>query len=395
MKKLFFFLVLFGTGFLCGGSFSEGVEKNNPTVRVLILQQAKEIKLTIHSSYKIISRDNTRELLSGKWLSERMMLVSSNMLHLGEYVFDTDAVVVRALKDGRISVNGRYYRGDIVVSKKEGLLSVINILDIEDYLKGVLFHEVSPKWPIEVLRAQAIVARTFAYYQSMVNKKKEYDVTSDTLSQVYGGLFSEKLKTNIAVDVTRGEILTYDGKVFPAYYHATCGGMTEDSSVLWNIDIPPLRGTKCDLCNDSPHLAWNAKIALADIERKLRENGFYINGIEDIAIISYTPSGRVYELLIRSQEKEARISAKQFRQVLGSTLIRSAHFSVYMNGDFAIFKGLGWGHGVGMCQWGAKYLAELGKKASYILKFYYPESETMEIKEIAAMHSNIKNQSSN
>ncbi len=373
----FFCILTLTLSFLETTAFG-ALEKTPLKVRVLILNDAKELKLAVHSSYKIMDTATNRELLSGKWLSQRTMSVDSS-LHLREYTFDAEKIIVMPHKDGKIFMNGRYFRGDLVISKREKNLYVINILDIDDYLRGVLYHEVSPEWPIEVLKAQAIVARTFALYQSTANKTKDYDLTSDTFSQMYGGLASERVKTNLAVSLTKGKVLTYNYKVFPAYYHATCAGSTEDASVLWNIDIPPLKGVRCNFCNDSPHLKWDAVFDLKDIEKKLNDNSFNIKDITDINIVSYTPSGRVNMLIIKSGEEEFRISAKQLRQTLGSTIIRSTNFSVKVDKDSAIFKGLGWGHGVGMCQWGANFMAQYGSKADEILKFYYPETEIVDI----------------
>ncbi|MBM3252984.1 MAG: SpoIID/LytB domain-containing protein [Candidatus Omnitrophica bacterium] len=372
MKKFLYSLVLI-LSFFVTPAFGD-----NQSVRVLILSDAKELKLAVHSTYEILDLNKNKKILSGKWLSQRN-LKTDLRIHLGEYAFDTDRIIINSSKDGKIFVNGKYFRGELAILKKEKGFSVINILDIEDYLKGVLYHEVSPKWPLEVLKAQAIVARTFALYQNSVSKTKEYDLTSDTFSQVYGGLFSEESKTNLAVDLTKGKVLTYGNKLFPAYYHATCGGFTEDASVLWNIDIPPLKVVKCNFCNRSPHFVWDASISLREIEEKLSATGINTGNIIDIKILSFTPSGRINTLLIKSNKGESELSAKQLRQSLGGTIIRSTNFSLRIDKGKAIFKGIGWGHGVGMCQWGANFMAESGSKAGEILRFYYPKAEITDI----------------
>jgi len=372
LKKFLYSLVLI-LSFFVTPAFGD-----NQSVRVLILSDAKELKLAVHSTYEILDLNKNKKILSGKWLSQRN-LKTDLRIHLGEYAFDTDRIIINSSKDGKIFVNGKYFRGELAILKKEKGFSVINILDIEDYLKGVLYHEVSPKWPLEVLKAQAIVARTFALYQNSVSKTKEYDLTSDTFSQVYGGLFSEESKTNLAVDLTKGKVLTYGNKLFPAYYHATCGGFTEDASVLWNIDIPPLKVVKCNFCNRSPHFVWDASISLREIEEKLSATGINTGNIIDIKILSFTPSGRINTLLIKSNKGESELSAKQLRQSLGGTIIRSTNFSLRIDKGKAIFKGIGWGHGVGMCQWGANFMAESGSKAGEILRFYYPKAEITDI----------------
>lgn len=347
----------------------------------MILSEVKELKLAVHSSYEILDLNKNQKLLFGKWLSQRN-LKADLRIHLGEHTFDTDRIIVKSSKDGKIFVNGKYFRGELAILKKEKGFLVINVLDIEDYLKGVLYHEVSPKWPLEALKAQAIVARTFALYQSSVSKTKEYDLTSDTFSQMYGGAVSEKSRTNLAVELTKGKVLTYNSKLFPSYYHATCGGFTEDASILWNINIPPLKVVKCNFCNRSPHFVWDASMSLKEIEEKLSAMGINTGDITDIKILSFTPSGRINALLIKSNKGESELSAKQFRQALGGTLIRSTNFSIRIDKGQVIFKGIGWGHGVGMCQWGANFMAESGTKAGEILRFYYPQSEIKNIEDM-------------
>ncbi len=359
---------------------SLALEKDSRDIKVLILDDVGKFKLAVHSSYEILNENEKGELLKGKWFSQRKVKVDS-YLRLGRHRLNTDRIVVKASKDGRIFVNGKYYRGKIVISKNNKKLSVINVLDIEDYLKGVLFHEVSPDWPIEALKAQAVVARTFALYHSIINKKSDYDVKNDTSSQMYGGLFSERSKTNIAVDSTKKKILAFRKKIFLTYYHATCGGSLEDASVLWKIDIPCLKEKECGFCKGSPHFKWRRSIRLKEIKKKFR-----ISDITDIEISSYTPSNRVNMLLMKSEAKELPISAKEFRHMLGSTVLRSTNFTVEINRGYAKFKGQGWGHGVGMCQWGAHFMSKKGNSFEDILTFYYPNAQIENIDSVKKIY---------
>ena len=117
------------------------------------------------------------------------------------------------------------YRGTLqLVKTKDETLTAVNILDIEDYVKGVLYHEISHRWPLEAIKAQAIAARTFAIYQAQQRSNEDFYLNADVSSQVYRGVFAEKFRTNKAVDETAGQILMYKRKVLPAFFHATCGG---------------------------------------------------------------------------------------------------------------------------------------------------------------------------
>jgi stage II sporulation protein D len=256
---------------------------------------------------------------------------------------------------------------------------------LEEYLYGVMYHEVSPRWPMESLKAQAIAARTFALYQAIQNKDQPFDLRNDIYSQVYGGKTSEKWATNKAIDLTRGQVLTYDKKVFPANFHATCAGSTEDASSLWYIDIPPLDGGKCDFCASSPHYKWSKEISFWALCEKMKDNGYRVGKIISADVLSRNKSGRVEKMEIKDDEgTSVVISGKDFRQMLGPNDIRSTKFNISQKWDNLIFDGLGWGHGVGLCQWGAFGMAAKGKKVDEILRYYYPGSEITTIDKLQA-----------
>lgn len=297
---------------------------------------------------------------------------------------DRDSVSVRKGRDGNTYVDGRRFRGNVKTVKKEnGKLMVINELPLDDYLYGVLYHEVSHRWPMEVLKAQAIAARTFALYQVRQDKAQAYDLRSDIYSQVYGGRTSEKWSTTAAVNRTKGQILVYKGDIFPAYYHATCGGYTEDAMNLWNVDLAPLKGVPCNFCSDSPHYRWTKEIPLGVLANKLKESGYKIGKISSVTILSKNKSGRVDKLEIKDDAGASVIlTGKDFRQMMGPNDLRSAKFDLSMRPGFLVLDGLGWGHGVGMCQWGAYGMARKRKKAEEILKYYYPGAEISTIDKI-------------
>jgi stage II sporulation protein D len=236
-----------------------------------------------------------------------------------------------------------------------------------------LYHEASHYWPDEVLKAQAIICRTYALYQTQENKSKDYDVTSDIYSQVYGGRTSERYRLNRAVQQTTGLVLTYKGNLFPAFYHACCGGHTEDATVVWNLDLPPLKGLVCPFCKDSPHFNWHNILALDEISAKLRKALLGSGAkIKDIQIVGRNNSGRVAAIKLIYAANSAEILAKDFRNIIGPNLIKSTNFSVSVEDGQAIFEGLGWGHGVGFCQWGGYFMAKNGSSYEQILKYYYP-----------------------
>jgi len=306
-------------------------------------------------------------------------LFSNNIIYSQSIQKETPNLVRVAIleENAAIYANEKKLRGDIdIIRKEDGTLLVINRIDIEDYLRGVLNNEVSHWWPMEALKAQAIASRTYALYQAKIRQNADYDLTSDVSSQVYGGKLSERWRTDWAVRATKGQVLTYDGEIFPTYFHAACGGHTKDASDLWNENIEPLKGTKCSFCRISPHYRWEKSIPLPEIERRLKKAGFSVGKI-------------------KFAEEILNIPAKDFRRAIGNNIIRSTNFSICRGGptcppktpmsapktilcvsnNTAHFKGYGWGHGVGMCQWGAYFLSKRHYKADEILRYYYPRTK--------------------
>jgi stage II sporulation protein D len=343
-------------------------------IRVAILQDAPSLSLNIGGYFEIIDAKSKRTLHHAKSL-KTTVTASKNGILIGSENFYPDKVIIQASKSAGLAINGRKFRGNIqFIRKDNSSLLVVNYLGLEDYIKGILYHEVSHYWPLEILKAQAVVCRTYALNQIEVNKGKDFDVTADIYSQVYGGRTSERYRTSKAVDETRGEILTYQGKVFPAYFHATCAGYTEDASLLWNINIAPLKGVHCGFCQDSPHFKWHNVLNIDELRQTLEKSGYRIKEIKDILIGDRDKSGRIVVLKFINEKETLNISAKDFRNIIGPNIIRSTNFTVKLADNDAVFVGYGWGHGVGLCQWGGYFMAKSGYNYQEILRYYYPGS---------------------
>ncbi|MFH1853704.1 MAG: SpoIID/LytB domain-containing protein [Candidatus Omnitrophota bacterium] len=339
-------------------------------LRVRVINETKEVRLRIRGSYKIV------DLGDGKILSEDRNLLE---LSVSPGYIKGNGIKILPESDASIYVNNRQFRGTIDIIKNENnKLFVVNHVDLEEYLYGVLYHEVNHNWPIEVLKAQAITARTYALYQRLVTKSKYYDLTADIYSQVYGGRTSEKLRTTRAVKLTQGLVLTYESKIFPSYFHATCGGNTTDASTLWNLDISVLRGRPCNFCDISPHYTWHKELTIDYIQSRLKEAGYDIV-IVSIEILKRDSSGRILDLLIKGKDKDIKLSGNKFRLIIEPNIIRSSNFEIEIRGKYITFRGRGWGHGVGMCQWGAFNMASQGWKVEAILEYYYPGAEIVRI----------------
>ncbi|MBI5144101.1 MAG: SpoIID/LytB domain-containing protein [Candidatus Omnitrophica bacterium] len=376
MKKALNFVLTVFLLFLSVPVSGVPVEKSSNLIRVCVIDGKDRIGLILKSAYKVYEINSDRALMEGNRLHTDIAITKSGLL-IGKKEVSPYGVKVKTAKDSTTYIDGRRFRGDIDIIRKDDLkLTVVNNVDLEDYLYGVLYHEVSHRWPQEALKAQAIAARTFALYQKRQNALQPYDLRSDIYSQVYGGSTSEKWSTTRAVNLTKGKILVYNGDIFPSYYHATCAGHTEDASNLWNIDLPPLKGVECDSCKYSPHYKWVKGIPLWEITNKLKENGYKTGRIASIIILSKNSSGRIEKIEIKDEAGVSLIlTAKDFRQMIGPNAVRSTKFDISIKGSQAYLQGYGWGHGAGMCQWGAFGMARKGKKAEEILKIYYPGAE--------------------
>lgn len=276
--------------------------------------------------------------------------------------------------DGTLSVDGRNYRGQLILAKREdGRLEALNDLPLEDYLCGVLGSEVILSWPAAVLQAQAIAARTYALHKLAENSRSLASVAADSTDQNYRGLEMETERAREIVEQTRGVVLTYRSEIFPTYYSATCGGCTTDAMTgLEKPTIPPLAGTQCGFCQAAPYYQWDAKFTKNDISDALNRADYSIGEITGIHLLGRGPSGRVSEVLIKHRDGQRTLKASEFRFLLGAGKIRSTNLTVNMSGGRVTFRGHGWGHGVGLCQWGAKGMADLGYTAELILRHYYP-----------------------
>jgi len=273
-----------------------------------------------------------------------------------------------------IKVNKRSYRGSIEVKKSgKRKLTVINIIDIEKYLCGVIKMEISPRWPKESVKAQVIAARTFALKNRGKHKDEGFDICSTVNCQVYGGVTAEDKVSNKYVNETRGEVMTYRGQLINSSFHGICGGMTEEPKNVWNggKTIPYLRSVRCNFCKNAPGFNWEKKIPLYKIREKLQAAGVEVGKIRSLMVLRKTRTGRASKIRVTGSKGTEVVTAGKIRSLLGTNVIKSTMFTLQKKGNNIVFKGKGWGHGVGMCQEGARGMAKKGYTYKQILKYYY------------------------
>ncbi|NUN94489.1 MAG: SpoIID/LytB domain-containing protein [Verrucomicrobiae bacterium] len=291
--------------------------------------------------------------------------------------------------DALRAVCEREYQGAVRVMPVHGHgWAAVNELDVEDYLLGVIGREMSPTSPLEALKAQAVAARTHALFQAISSRERPYDLVAN-LSQAYRGRTALYKNVVLAIEATRGEVLQYEGLLFPAFFHANCGGRTESAAAIWPISDPFGKGSalkmpgnaSCPWCAHSGAAKWTYEIHAAALRKALRAEGISISGPLALRIAERSPNGRVLKVAVGVGKEEKRLSAERLRAILGWSVLKSALFTLERNrlpdgsaGERITFRGSGYGHGVGLCQRGAFGMAKQGADYRAILAHFFPKT---------------------
>ncbi|RKG82061.1 SpoIID/LytB domain-containing protein [Corallococcus terminator] len=260
-------------------------------------------------------------------------------------------------------------RGDVVVRVFRDSLQLINVIPLEDYLAAVLGSEMPVSFPLEALKAQAVAARTYALQKKLDSYGAAFHMGSSVLHQVYGGVNREDAKTRAAVEATRGEVLTYDLAPIEAYFHATCGGRTESGQEALGRNLPYLKPVDCP-CGKLPASRWSATLSEGELRKALKSSP------EGMRVTARTATHRVTRVALADGSS---VDGVQFRRKLGYMRLKSLDFDVEATSKGYVFTGRGFGHGAGLCQWGAKALADKGKGYQEILSHYYPGAEFQQL----------------
>lgn len=318
----------------------------------------------------LLKKPFTFEVLDRVSSSRIVVQPSVEGIAVNGILYEIFGLVIEPQGKNAFRVNNKPYRGSVgVVKKSNTQVTLTHLVGLEEYVRGVVANEIYSDWPAEALRAQAIVSRTFALYKMTTNLYADFDVSATTQDQRYAPAQNAWPSITRAVDDTRGIVLLYRGNIFPAFFHAACGGRTGNASHYWDMEeIPPLKGVYCSACRKSPFYRWEKRIPLTSFLYALSGSGIKLNALSSVWIEN-TQHGK--EVVFN---RRIRISAYRLRTFLGDDYLRSPDFTIRKEKDVVVIRGKGWGHGVGLCQWGAKKLAEEGRTFAEILQFYYPQS---------------------
>jgi stage II sporulation protein D len=375
------------------------IEESAAAIRVLLNESENDFNYVVKN--QLVIRDDSKKIALVKTGNTLQFVPDGTNIRLkiGNQEFEAPYFLIENDENtAATKYNGNSYTGIIKVLSSGNKINVINTLSLEEYLKGVLPVEM----PVgkgaayyECFKAFAICARTYA-----VNRMKEgkslFDIYADTRDQVFGGSGKGNEISDKAVDETRGSILTYENQPAVIYYHSTCGGTTEAvNNVFGKEDLPYLRGItdgEIPYCSESPRYKWQEIYSRSlFIERLYKAKLIPDKNFElqTINIKKRFESGRINELTIVLADKQNKplmvnLHGNSMRSVIRTaddkSILRSTAFDITLRGNTITIDGKGFGHGVGLCQWGAMYLAAHGKSSDEILSHYYPGTEITQLK---------------
>lgn len=344
-------------------------------VQVAIVRGAVSAALTADGGVEVVEPGGRRRPLEWKGLIR--LRPREGGLRLADLRLPSGTRLVPAA-GARVRVGPDPYEGTLILRLDPGqTVSIIEDVPMEDYLLGVLPNEMDPNWPLEALKAQAVVARSFAYANLGRFRKEGFDLTADTRTQVYRGLSGVNENVRAAVRQTRGEVLGWKGRLLRTYFHACCGGHTENAAEVWGGDPAqtpkPLRGVVDKWCRTSPQMHWSAYFAWSDLTAALEENASLTGTLKSLRLGRRDAAGYECDFVARAGRRDVRVKAAEVRLALGASDLKSTKIRRMIARKKGVeFYGAGSGHGVGLCQWGARRQAEHGRGYEQILRFYFP-----------------------
>lgn len=342
-------------------------------VRVALAEGLPHVDLGVADSVQV------RDAVSGRTLfavpGPRMLRVQPagpGLDVIGGRRVDTAGLRLEARR-GPLRLGTRDYGGAVEVWRQgEGLL-VLNELPLEEYVAGTVRAEAPERWPAEALRALAVAARTYAAFQQLRSVGRAYHLVAGSQDQQFAGLAPEDSPARAAARATAGQVLTWQGRLFPTFYHSDSGGFTEaPRDVFAGDDVPPLPGVRDEFSLDSPNYSWAVAIPLAVVGERLRRGGLDVGQVRRLAVLERSASFRVARLGVEHSRGTTVLRGADFRRLMGYDAVRSTLFVPVAHDGVVRFEGRGWGHGVGLAQFGAKGMAERGYRYPQILDHYYP-----------------------
>ncbi len=350
-----------------------------PVIRVAISRGASSLNLKTSARLYVVEVDGGQKFMLLENSSYEVRPQGSGIAIAGQHLSSPIRLLPGEGQE-KVRLGKHLYQGDIYINLTEDRkLDIVEHLGLEEYLYGVLPVEMSPDWPMEALKAQAVASRTYALKH--ISPNRDYDVSNGTEKQAYNGTHNISPRIKEAVDSTKGLVLKYKGKLITAFFHACCGGHTASAKAAWGEDlVKPLYGVADPYCKPSSHYRWRLFVPAQDLLKAVQSLGSTALKIKSVKVGNTDRTGRALTIRVRSDSGSGSVPASDLRNVLGTFEFRSTYITSIsaVKGGYE-FAGRGWGHGVGMCQDGAKYMALKGRPFKRILRQYYPGAAITDI----------------
>lgn len=337
---------------------------STPNIRVL-LKETSEANIRLPAAHRGYVDDILR-FSAASALRWRASARGNQLLVDGQVI--GESLTLEPIGNAFLEWQGEQYRGVVRLLARDSKVQIINIVPVESYLRGVVPSEMQALWPAEALKAQAVAARTYSLVN--LNPQASYDICATDECQEYHGVQAEHPNSDAAIRATTGLVLSYAGQLARTYYHADSGGRSATAAEVWGMSSLPYLVAQQDYVQDSPHSNWTVEVNPSVAAALLRRYGYDVGVVQAMQVTSVSDSGRANQMRFTGEKGVASLAGQQLNQFLRdlglkSTLIRSNGLQVI---------GQGWGHGVGMSQYGARTLAAFDYSYQQILNFYYPQT---------------------
>jgi len=348
-------------------------------VRVRLTEGDSSCNIASKGRITIRNFPSGRAFLSSFFEKPITLKYSSKGIIVGSELYKVNALLIEPEGASPIMVNGRAYRGTISIHKVDSALTVINYVEIEDYIKGVIANEMLPSSDEEALKAQAVIIRSFGIYHILRYKDRLYSIEANKI--LYKGKDTEDPRSSKAVEATRGEVVYYNDSLLLTHFSTACGGFTEYAGNVWEASFIFPKPVDCPYCRSTKQYDWSKTLSKTYIRQKLRGYGIEVKDIKAILPDrKSTFGGRITHLSVKEGAKEVTVKINDFRMALGPDTIKSGFLNIENQKENIAFAGKGWGHGAGLCQYGAVSMANLGYSYEAILSYYYQGSKLKRIK---------------
>jgi stage II sporulation protein D len=337
-------------------------------LRIAVKQNVKQIQ--VGSSTNAIVTDAAGRQL-GQISGMNSFTATGNSRGVSLKQWQAGELVINPQDNGYVWIGDRWYRGKTRLINQNGQILAVNNVDLEEYLYSVVGAEAIPSWPQEALKAQAVAARTYALHLKSKSGSKLFDLDTSTATQVYKGLQSEYSTTHEAVSATSGQIMTYNNVPILAVFHSSSGGHTENVEDIWSQRLAYLRGV-ADYDQLAPVYQWNTSVSRNDLSRRIGGVG----NVRSLIPQKTTPQGRVLSVKVVGDRGNKVVTGSTLREALN---LRSTLFNISGNGNTFQISGRGFGHGIGLSQWGAYGLAQQGANYQQILSHYYQSANLSQL----------------